>query len=86
MFDVIEAPKVSREAVVEHYGEEFAKIFEECDSCIGIALDYVNDIERTTDMSAKEYALIQKERYTSVKCLTTEITMEEYANSWKHRK
>ena len=86
MFDVIEAPKVSREAVVEHYGEEFAKIFEECDSCIGIALDYVNDIERTTDMSAKEYALMKKEKYSRDNCLTSEITMEEYANAVEHRK
>lgn len=31
MFDVITAPKVSRDPVVEHYGEEFAKVFDDCD-------------------------------------------------------
>ena len=43
IFDVINAPKVSREVVVEHYGDEFAKVFDNCDCCIGIALDYVAD-------------------------------------------
>ena len=26
-----------------HYGDEFAKVFGDCDCCIGIALDYVAD-------------------------------------------
>ena len=46
MFTIIRAPNVSREAVVAVYGESFAKIFDDCDSCIGVALDYTTDEER----------------------------------------
>jgi hypothetical protein len=31
MFSIIQSPKVSREAIVGKYGEEFAKIVDECD-------------------------------------------------------
>jgi hypothetical protein len=78
MFDVIEAPKVSREAVVEHYGDDFAKIFDDCDGCIGVALDYVADKERPPDQTAKAYAAKKKEMYLSDHCLVDEITKEEY--------
>lgn len=40
MFSVIQAPKVSRDAVRDKYGEDFAKMFDDCDGCIGVALDY----------------------------------------------
>lgn len=78
MFDVITAPKVSRDAVVEHYGEEFANVFDDCDCCIGVALDYLVDKKRPKDMTAKEYAAIKKEKYTSDNCLVVEVTREEY--------
>jgi hypothetical protein len=84
MFSIIQAAKVSREAVVSQYGEEFAKIFDECDSCIGVALDYVKDEKRPKDMTAKEYAAKKKENYVSDNCLTEEITREEYANEGIH--
>lgn len=77
MFNVIRAPKVSREAVIEHYGDEFAKVFDDCDSCIGIALDYFEDTS-SKKMTAKEYATMRKEMYASDHCLTVEITREEY--------
>lgn len=42
MFDVIAAPTVSREAVVEHHDDdEFAKVFDDCDCSVGVALDYM---------------------------------------------
>lgn len=83
MFTIIQAPKVSREAVVAAYGENFAKIFDDCDSCIGVALDYTNDEERPKDMSAKEYAAMKKEKYAS-DCLDVEITREEYSKAREH--
>eukprot|EP00981_Chlorochromonas_danica_P014897 scaffold9386_cov154-Ochromonas_danica.AAC.4 len=84
MFDVITAPKVSREAVVEHYGDEFAKVFDDCDCCIGVALDYVADKKRPKDMTAKEYAALKKEKYASDNCLAVEITREEYTKTGEH--
>ena len=84
MFDVITAPKVSREAVVEHYGDELAKIFDECDCCIGIALDYVADKKRPKDMTAREYAAAKKEKYVKDNCLAVEITREEYTKAGEH--
>ncbi len=81
MFDFIQAPKVLRESVVAVYGESFAKIFDDCDSCIGIALDFATDQEVPKDMTAKEYTAMKKEMYTSSTCLTVKITSEEYANA-----
>eukprot|EP01039_Chlorochromonas_danica_P011534 gene11534-12911_t len=86
MFDVITAPKVSREAVEAQYGAAFAKIFDDCDSCIGVALDYVADKKRPKDMSAKEYAAVKREKYFSDNCLTKEITREEYNEAREHSK
>ena len=68
MFAVIQAPKVSHEAVVKQYGEDFAKIFPDCDGCIGIALDYEKVEERPKDMTAKAYAAMRKEMYVSNNC------------------
>jgi hypothetical protein len=84
MFDVIEAPKVSREAIVGKYGEDFAKVFDDCDGCIGVALDYLSDEERPKVMSAKEYAALMQEMYISNNCLTDEITREEYNKAREH--
>lgn len=84
MFTIIQAPKVSREAVAAVYGENFAKIFDDCDFCIGVALDYVNDKERPKDMTAKEYAAMKKEKYAGDKCLAVEITREEYIKAGEH--
>ena len=83
MFDVIEAPKVSREAIVSNFGEEFSKTFDECDGCIGVALDFQAD-KKTAGMSAKEYCALQKERYISDNCLTDEISREEYNKAREH--
>jgi hypothetical protein len=84
MFHVIQAPKVSREAVVDKYGEEFAKIFDECDGCLGIALDFLSD--KPAGMSAREYADMKAQIYTSYNCLTKEITIEEYDKAREHFK
>jgi hypothetical protein len=81
MFSIIQAPKVSRDAVVLQYGDEFAKISDYCDGCIGVALDYLSDDERPKDMTAKEYAAKKKEKYIANNCLTEEITREEYAEA-----
>jgi hypothetical protein len=84
MFSIIQAPKVTREAVVGKYGEEFAKTFDECDGCIGVALDYLSDDERPKGMSAKEYSALKKEMYTSDNCLTVEISRDEYNKAREH--
>ena len=56
MFSVVQAPKVSREAIFGKYGEDFAKVFDDCDGCIGVALDYLSDEERPKDMPAMKCA------------------------------
>ena len=84
MFSFIQAPKVSREAVVSQYGEEFAKIFDECDSCIGIAMDYLNDEQ--TNMTAKEFAAAKKEMYYRDNCLVEEIMRDEFNKAREHAK
>ena len=86
MFSVVQAPKVSREAIVGKYGEDFARVFDDCDSCIGVALDYLSDEERPKDMPAKEYAAQKKKKYISDNCLTEEITREEYNEAREHCK
>ena len=45
MFSVVQAPKVSREAIVGKCGEAeaFVEVFDDCDGCIGAALDYLSD-------------------------------------------
>jgi hypothetical protein len=84
MFDVIEAPKVSREAIVSKFGEEFVKTFDACDGCIGVALDFLTDKKKPAGMLAKEYAALRKEKYISDNCLTDEITREEYNKAREH--
>jgi hypothetical protein len=75
LFECIQSPKISRNTIVEKYGEQFAKIFEDCDGSIGIALEYHVD-PRSKVMSAKEYAAMWKD--SSNHCLSEEITEEEY--------
>ncbi len=84
MFDVIEAPKVSREAIVSKFGEDFAKTFDECDGCIGVALDFLADKKKPAGMSAKEYAALKREKYTRDNCLIDEISREEYNKAREH--
>jgi hypothetical protein len=86
MFTFIRAPKVSQEAVVKRYGEDFAKIFVECDSCIGVALDYTNDEYREKGITPAKYAADQKQKYESENCLTVEINVEEYTKAGEHFK
>lgn len=84
MFSIIQAPKVSREAVVIEYGENFATVFDDCDGCIGVALDYLSDEDRPRNMSAREYLAMKKEKYTRDNCLTDEITKIEYNKAREH--
>lgn len=58
-FSIVQATKVSREAIVAKYGEDSAKVFDDCDGCIGVALDYLSDEERPKDMPANEYAALK---------------------------
>lgn len=83
MFDVIKAPKVSREAIVVQYGKDFAQVFDDCDHCIGIALDYFSDRNRSKHMTAKEYAKKRKDENYKIYCLRKEITREEYVEARK---
>ena len=75
MFEVVGAPKVSKDAVIRYEGEEFAQIFEDCDNCIGIAQDYVTEKPL---MSAKEYYNMKKQQYEQNNCLPERISQEEY--------
>jgi hypothetical protein len=84
MFDVIMTPKVSREAIINKFGIEFVKIFDECDECIGIALDFLADKKKPVDMTAKKYCELKKETYIRDNYLTKEITREEYNKLYSH--
>jgi hypothetical protein len=86
MFSIVQAPKVSREAVVDKYGEKFAKIFDDCEDCIGVALDYQSDEGRLKEMPVKEYAAMKREKYTGDNCLIEEISREEYNKAREHSK
>lgn len=88
VFDIIYAPKVTRNAVVKEYGEEFAKIFDACDSCLGVALDYVRDKVNNPEIipSAKDYATMSRNAYTQGHCLLSEITREAYEEARDHKK
>jgi hypothetical protein len=88
MFDIIYAPKVTRNAVVKEYGEEFAKIFDACDSCLGVALDYVRVKAKDPENipSTKDYAAMTTKIYTRDHCLLNAITREEYDEAGDHKK
>lgn len=81
MFDIIQGPKVSRKAVEKSYGENFAQIFDDCNGCIGVAMDYVADKKRAKAMTAKDFAEMKKRSYLENSCLVEEITREEYFNA-----
>ena len=76
MFDVVAAPKVSKDAVSAICGKEFSQIFEDCGDCIGIAMDFEASKDET--MSAKDFALMKKTMYIRDNCLTEPISREEY--------
>jgi len=76
MFDVVAAPKVSKDAVSGVYGKEFSQTFEDCGNCIGIAIDFEAAKDKT--MSAKDFALMKKTMYIRDNCLTEPISREEY--------
>jgi hypothetical protein len=80
-FEILQAQNISREIVVGSYGESFAKVFDDCDSSIGMAVDYTNSCD---GMAAKDYTVKAKENYSHT-CLTVEITREEYVQA-KERK
>jgi hypothetical protein len=75
MFEFVHAPKVSKDAVIKYHGEDFAKIFEECDNCIGVAQDYVTE---KPSVSAKDYFNKKKEQYEENNCLLQPISRAEY--------
>ena len=83
LVDFFCVPKVSREAVVQMYGEAFAKVFDDCDSCLGIALDYTREPRR---IDAKQYALKRRASHADNACLTAEITREEFHRATEHWK
>jgi hypothetical protein len=63
---------------------DFAKVFDDCDGCIGVALEYLSDKERPKDIPAKEYAMLKKEKYSGDNCSTEEITKKEYNKAREH--
>ena len=75
MFEFVHVPKVSKDAVIKYHGEDFAKIFEECDNCIGVAQDYVTE---KPSVSAKDYFNKKKEQYEENNCLLQPISRAEY--------
>ena len=75
MFEVVRAPKVTKDAVLRYHGEEFAQIFVDCDSCIGIAEDFVTE---KPSVSAKEFFNVRKQQYEQDNCLLQAISRAEY--------
>ena len=57
LFEVVCAPKVTKDAVLRYHGEEFAQIFRDCDNCIGIAEDFVTE---KPSVSAREFFQYEK--------------------------
>ena len=78
--DVIQAPKVMRESVVDVYGEDFAKVFDACDENIGIALSYEYEYgdKAVKPMTGQAYTEQMKDNVRKMHVLTKEITREEY--------
>lgn len=73
----IQAPKVTREAVAAFYGEEAMRIYDDCDCCIGIAVDYMHEKRLGEVLTAKDYAAKLKPGL-SLMCLQDEISHEEF--------
>lgn len=86
MYDVFKVPGVSEKAVAEQFGDEFAKNFVDCDSSIGITLDY--DREASKDMTAKAYSQMRKENFRELSMLSlkTVISEEEYRKARERTK
>lgn len=83
--DVIRAPKVSKDAVAEAYPADFVEAFEDCDSCIGIALDYMRFADRQNE-TAREYTARVKEEHLRWSCLTEEISLDEFRAAYCYKK
>ena len=75
LFEFVQAPMVLKDAVMKEYDGTFVEVFEDCESCIGTALDYVTN---KPQMSAKDYYKMTKATYEKVNCLLDPITVEEY--------
>ena len=75
MFEVVRAPKVTKDAVLRYHGKEFAQIFEDCDNCIGIAEDFVTE---KPSVSAREFFNMRKQQYERDSCLLQAISRAEY--------
>ena len=75
MFQLVHAPKVSTDAVIKYHGEDFAKIFKDCDDCLGVALDFVTE---KPSMSAREFFDVRKQQYERDHCLLQPVSREEY--------
>ena len=87
MFRFVKGPKVNREAVKNSYGEEFAKIFDDCNGCIGLAVEYVMDNKKKElskemmMMTAREFTEMKNRAYLQNACLVEQITLEEYTKA-----
>lgn len=82
MFNIVKGPKVSREAVEKKaYGEEFMKIFDDCDGCIDLAMDYAMSKDIDIDMTARDFTEMKNRFYLEHSCLVDEITLEEYTKA-----
>lgn len=77
LFDFVQAPMVSKDAVMKEYDGTFVQVFEDCENCSGTALDFVTN---NPPMSAKDYHNMTKAIYENTNCLLDPITFEEYAD------
>jgi hypothetical protein len=88
LFTFLQVPKISRQAVVAHYGEDFAKIFDDCDGNIGLAQQYFHRKKMNNSIAngktAKDYILFMKEIIDKDRNLVEEITEEEYRQAEEH--
>lgn len=79
MVEPLQVPKVAREAVVNEFGEDFGTIFDQCNHCIGIALDYAKEKRRsTTSLTDSEYYQKRKESYAASCNLIAPISRAEH--------
>jgi hypothetical protein len=64
----------------------FAKVFDQCNSNIGISLEYKEDKKRSEEMTPNEYASMIKKIHIEQHCLEKEITLDEYHKAGKRSK
>ena len=69
-FEIITAPKVSRDAVANLFGEQFAEV----------AIEYLSDKKRQSMV----YGAMKNEKNTRGICLVDEITTEDYTRATEH--